>query len=158
MRHFIIASALAGLCCQALPARTVWLTVHATLEGRSLHIEGNADLPDHTLIEWELRHERLNDRGGIPVHLLAAEGHTAVVNGRYQADVDLSRWPNGSIEVWVAFQPVSFGTPQPAHVTRLYGARGENLSGNNVKVVGAVHMRRIEMQEHVSLGATTARR
>lgn len=118
--------------------------------GHRLVIEGTTDLPDSTIIEWELRHESLFKRHDIPISRMVTEGHTVVRGHRYYVTIDLSNWPAGKVEVWVAFQPLSYGTRQPAFVTRLYGLNGEWIEGSNVSIHPA-HMRRVELTEHVQL-------
>ena len=119
--------------------------------GRTILIEGTTDLPDQTVIEWELRHEFLFKRRDIPICRMADEGHTVVRNHRYCVSVDLSGWPAGQVEVWVAFQPLSYGTRQPAHISQVFGTNGERIEGENVSMNPA-HMRRVELIEHVRLG------
>lgn len=51
----------------------------------------------------------------------------------------------------VTFQPLSYGTRQPAQINWLYGRNG--IDGDNVTIHPA-HMRRVELIEHVSLGKT----
>jgi hypothetical protein len=119
--------------------------------GRTLIIEGITDLPDQTVIEWELRHEGFNKRQDIPISRLASEGHAVVHHHHYSAAINLSQWPSGEVEVWVAFQPLSYGTRQPAWINQLYGKDGERIEGANVTIHPA-HMRRVEVIEHVRLG------
>ena len=144
---------LFAVVCSAilLTARTVELTLSPRLDGRTIVIEGTTDLPDNAVIEWELRHEQLFQRHDVPISLMANEGHALVHGRHYRAVIDLSRWPSGSVEVWVAFQPRSYGTRQPAHISYLYGASGEWMEGENVTIHPA-HMRRVEVVEHVQLG------
>ena len=144
---------LAAGCAAVLTARTVQLTLAPRLEGRTIVIEGTTDLPDNAVIEWELRHEQLFQRHDVPVSRMASEGHAVVHDHHYRATLDLGGWPSGKIEVWVAFQPLSYGTRQPAHINWLYGRDGERIDGENVTIHPA-HMRRVELIEHVSLGKT----
>jgi|SRR5581483_9006260 len=141
-----IAAVLAG----TLVARHVSLTSSSRVVGRTLFIEGTTDLPDSTVIEWELRHESLNTRRDIPISRMATEGHTVVRGHRYRVAVDLSSWPAGQVEVWVAFQPLSYGTRQPAFVSQLFGRNGEWIEGDHVSIHPA-HMRRVELIDHVQL-------
>ena len=127
------------------------LTSSSRVVGRTLVIEGTTDLPDSAVIEWELRHESLFKRRDIPISRMASEGHTVVRGRRYTIAVDLSAWPAGQVEVWVAFQPLSYGTRQPAFVNQMYGLSGERIEGENVSIHPA-HMRRVELIDHVRLG------
>ena len=133
-----------------LVARHVSLTSAPRVIGHRLVIEGTTDLPDSTIIEWELRHESLFKRHDIPISRMVTEGHTVVRGHRYSVAIDLSSWPTGQVEVWVAFQPLSYGTRQPSFVNRLYGLNGEWIEGTNVSIHPA-HMRRVELTEHVQL-------
>jgi hypothetical protein len=108
-------------------------------------------LPDQAVIEWELRHELLFKRRDIPISRMATEGHTTVRGNRYTVTIDLSNWPTGLVEVWVAFQPLSYGTRQPAFVNALYGRNGERIEGEHV-TIHPMHMRRVELIDHVRLG------
>jgi hypothetical protein len=140
----------AAFCAGPLVARNVSLTSAPHVVGHRLVIEGTTDLPDSAIIEWELRHESLFKRHDIPISRMVTEGHTVVHGHRYYVTIDLSNWPAGQVEVWVAFQPLSYGTRQPAFVTRLYGLNGEWIEGANVSIHPA-HMRRVELTEHVQL-------
>ena len=142
---------LAVLCANSLAATTVLLTTTPRVVGRTIYIEGTTDLPDSAIIEWELRHEQLFKRRDIPISRMATEGHAVVRDHRYIVAVDLSAWPTGDVEVWVAFQPLSYGTRQPACVNRLFGTNGQWIEGANVSIHPA-RMRRVELIEHVKLG------
>ena len=149
-KHFAPVLCLAAVFAGTLAARHVVLTSSSRVVGRTLYIEGTTDLPDSAVIEWELRHESLFKRRDIPISRMATEGHTIVRDRRYRVAVDLSAWPEGEVEVWVAFQPTSYGTRQPQFVSRIYGYSGEWLDGENVSIHPA-HMRRVEVMNHVSL-------
>ena len=141
---------LAALSVAPLAARTVELTLAPRVSGHTILIEGTTDLPDQTVIEWELRHEQLFKRQDIPVGRMCNEGHAVVHDHHYRVEVSLAGWPSGSIEVWVAFQPLSYGTRQPARISSMYGSSGERIEGENVSIHPA-HMRRVEVKEYVKL-------
>jgi hypothetical protein len=149
-KHLVPVLCVAAIFAGSLVARHVTLTSSSRIVGRTLFIEGNTDLPDSAVIEWELRHESFNIRRDIPLSRLASEGHTIVRDRHYTVAVDLSAWPAGQVEVWVAFQPLSYGTRQPACVNQLYGRNGERIEGENVSIHPA-HMRRVELIDHVRL-------
>src|SRR5215471_11372336 len=149
-KQFAPFMCLAAVFAGTLAARHITLTSSTRVVGRTLVIEGKTDLPDSAVIEWELRHEPLFTRRDIPISRMATEGHTIVRDRGYRIAVDLSAWPAGQVEVWVAFQPLSYGTRQPACVNRLYGRSGEWIEGENVSVHPA-HMRRVELIDHVRL-------
>jgi hypothetical protein len=149
-KHIAPFLCVAAVFAGSLAARHVTLTTSARVVGRTLYIQGTTDLPDSAVIEWELRHESMNTRRDIPLSRMATEGHTVVRNRHYSISVDLSAWPSGQVEVWVAFQPLSYGTRQPACVNQLYGRNGERIEGDNVSIHPA-QMRRVELIDHVSL-------
>jgi hypothetical protein len=150
-KHFVPLLFMAAVCAHSLAARTVVLTNTPRVVGRTIIIEGTTDLPDSAIIEWELRHEQLFKRHDIPISRMATEGHAVVRGHKYVVAVDLSSWPTGQVEVWVAFQPASYGTRQPAFVNRLFGSSGQWIEGSNVSIHPA-QMRRVELIEHVRLG------
>jgi hypothetical protein len=139
-----------ALTIAPLTARSVDLSLTPHLSGHTIYIEGTTDLPDQTVIEWELRHEQLFKRHDIPIGKMCNEGHAIVHGHRYRVAVDLTGWPEGSVEVWVAFQPHSYGTRQPAMVSAIYGGSGERIEGDNVSIHPA-HMKRVEVTDHVQL-------
>jgi hypothetical protein len=129
----VLGIALFPLC---VPAETVRLEVTPRLHGRVLRIEGRTDLPDNARIDWQARHAEMNTRRDFPVERMSNSGRVAVRGGRYSATVDLSAWPNGAIEVWVAFEPLVYNNDQPRFVTRLFGEYGQQLSGPNIETNG----------------------
>ena len=151
LKHFAPLLCVAAICVNSLAARTVKLTNTPRVVGRTVYIEGTTDLPDSAIIEWELRHEQLFKRHDIPISRMATEGHAVVRGHRYIVAVDLSAWPSGQVEGWVAFQPLSYGTRQPAFVNRLFGTDGQWIEGANVSIHPA-RMRRIELTQFVRLG------
>jgi hypothetical protein len=150
-KHIAPLLCLIALGAHSLSAKTVNLTSAPRVIGRTVYIEGTTDLPDSAVIEWELRHELLNKRRDIPIARMATEGHAVVRDHRYVVAVDVSAWPSGQVEVWVAFQPLSYGTRQPACVNRLFGINGQWIEGANVSIHPA-HMRRVELIDHIRLG------
>jgi hypothetical protein len=139
--------------------RTVQLTMETRLDGRVLHVDGDTDLPDLCRIEWELRHNELFTSSISNVDNMSAEGHVFVMGRQFHAEIDLTRWPAGAVEVWVAFQPVAFGTPQPAIVSRLFGEQGEHLEGSNISSAGSTNdLRRVVLVRNIVLQAGSVQR
>jgi hypothetical protein len=157
MRKNFIWLLLVCLWVAAASAKTVDLTLAPRVVGNTIYIEGTTDLPDGAIIEWELRHEHVWERRDIPIEHMSGEGHTVVRGHRYYAAVNLSNWPSGSIEVWVAFQPRSYGTRQPAYINGIFGINGEGMDGANVTYHPA-QMRRVELIKNVSLRTERAGR
>src|SRR6266571_2208218 len=107
-KHIAPFVCVAAVFAGSLAARHLALTSSSRVVGRTLFIEGTTDLPDSAVIEWELRHESLFKRRDIPISRMATEGHTVVRDHRFVVAVDVSAWPTGDVEVWVAFQPLSY--------------------------------------------------
>lgn len=148
---------LAFFHAELASGRTVQLSVEARLDGRILHVDGDTDLPDLSRIEWELRHSELSTASVSDVDNMAAEGHVFVKDHQFHADIDLTAWPGGAVEVWVAFQPVAFGTPQPAIVSRVFGEQGEHLEGANVSSAGRGNdLRRVVLIRKIVLQTRSA--
>jgi hypothetical protein len=152
--------ALLVLIPAAAAGRTVNLEIVPTVTGRVLRIEGAANLPDYSYVDWELRHTlRYELMKRVPFEYMTTEGRAMVRNGRFQAIVDLGRWPAGPVEVWVGFQPIAFGGPQPAMVTRVFGENGERLEGANVECIGQFrNMFRAATVTYVSLDGAPRQR
>jgi hypothetical protein len=128
-------------------APAVELSVEPRLEGRTLHVAGALTAPDGALLSYEVRHANLLN---LDLAVSFAEGVAPVSNGRYNASIDLRRWPAGDIEVWVGFQTIlATGTSQPDTVISLFGTMGEHMRGTEVRTVAG--MRRAEVTRHVQL-------
>lgn len=138
--------------------RTVHLTVAPHIRGSVLIISGTTNLPDHARIDWQARHAEMNTRRDFAVEHMSNSGRVTVRGGRYYARLDLSAWPAGEIEVWVAFEPLAYNNDQPRSVTKLYGEYGQQLTGPNVEVNGQFrNMFRAVAVERVVLKRQTAR-
>ncbi|MDP6372084.1 MAG: hypothetical protein QF463_09460 [Vicinamibacterales bacterium] len=131
-RSVIVAPLLAVSC--ATPPPTVQLTMDVEREGARVNISGTTDLADGALLAYELRHEHLAYDPETPRDMLFLEGVTTVSDGRFEAEVDLSSFEPGAIEVWVSFQMrfINSDRTQPSPIVRQFGARGELLEGTNV--------------------------
>jgi hypothetical protein len=86
----------------------------------------------------------------VPFEKLFADGHIPVRDGRFTHSLDLSAWPTGQVEVWLAFQTI-LGTSvkQPDAVVARFGEMGEHLTGPNVSTSGG--MKRVEVQGNLIL-------
>lgn len=121
--------------------RSVFLTMSAYLDGQTLSIQGETDLPDGALIAYEYTHERLL----LETETYWGDGSATVQGGRYAVQADLSGWPPGEVEVWASFWTIG----QPAEIVATFGELGEKLVGENVSVSKDGTVRRIEMIETV---------
>jgi len=101
----------------------------ATPNGDTLEITGETDLPDNTLITYEVYHETF-----LPVANtdMTRKGITTVQKNKFSAITHLTNWSAGTIVVTVAFTPGLTEKKQPAEIIKKFGARGELLAGENV--------------------------
>jgi hypothetical protein len=114
------------------------LTLNTELNDDVLDFQGETNLPDGTLIAYEVWHEEDFDQ--------FAEGNIEVEDGNYKEEVSVSDWPDGEIIVWVSFQTV-LGTSvqQPDEIIEVFGEMGENIEGDNVSESDV--MNSVELEE-----------
>lgn len=113
---------------------TVVLAVGHETRWRQLRIEGETDLPDGSVVTWQVTHALANElpRGEWPAQNLLSDGTAVVQAGVYWTRLNTTYWPPGRVDVRVQF-PVA---PQPAPVQLRYGEFGEHLTGENVTSLG----------------------
>lgn len=105
------------------------LTMKPTINDNILTVDGTANLPDGALLAYEIRHEGLPTRTDVPIEKMFSEGNVEVIDGIWRISTDLSGWPSGEIEIWVAFQTILKGAEQPKEILEKYGELGENITG-----------------------------
>lgn len=121
------------------------LTLSPTLRGDTLVITGSTDLPNGTLIAYEIRHEGEYT----PLATVAVPSLNSFSIGT-SATESLKGWPPGKIEVWGAFQTIlGRNAKQPPEVISRFGELGEKLQGNNVTKAGST--KRVEVTETLAL-------
>jgi hypothetical protein len=98
------------------------LTLDATRVGSAIQVAGKSDLPDGTILQYNVWQQDDD-----PIH--AAFGETEIAGGRYQFSVPIDGWPDRDYIVRVAF---SAGEFQPNGVVDRFGADGERLAGPHV--------------------------
>lgn len=97
----------------------------AKINGNSIVIEGKTNLPNDTLIAYEVTHEEDFE--------YFTDGVMKVEDGTYAEEVDINEWPNGEIKVWTSFQTIlGTSTEQPKEIIEVFGEAGENIKGDNV--------------------------
>jgi len=100
----------------------------ATRSGSTLSVSGTATVPDGAYVAYEVVPTRSSNA--------FREGAARVRNERFEFTANLSTFPSGSVEVWVAFVTVlggpTYDAKQPASVLQLYGNLGQNITGPNV--------------------------
>ena len=113
---------------------TVLLAVGHQTRWRELRIEGETDLQDGAVINWQVTHAAANQlpRGEWPAQNLLSDGEAVVQDGVYWTRLNTTYWPPGRVDVTVQF-PVA---AQPDAVRLRYGEFGENLTGDNVSALG----------------------
>lgn len=154
---FIMAICLCGCGGHSAPPKgetsappVVSLTLSPILRGTTLFIIGSTDLPNGTVIAYEIRHEGAATRTDVPIEKLFKEGMVTVADGGYSATESLKGWPPGRIEVWAAFPTIlDTKAKQPPEIISRFGEMGEKLQGNNVKKAGAI--KRVEVTQTIVL-------
>ena len=101
----------------------------ATLNGDTLEIIGKTDLPDNTLITYEVYHETF-----LPVANadMTRKGITVVQKQNFSATVNLTGWSAGTVVVTTNFMPGLTEKKQPPEIIENFGTHGELLEGKNV--------------------------
>jgi len=126
----------ATLGCATGPP-TASLTVDPVVDGTALVVRGTSDLPDGTILLYEVRHERLEHDPETPIQMLLVEGSMTVDQGAFEAVVDLSNFEPGDVDVWVALEmQLSGGATQPRETVRRFGSDGARMEGGNVVDLG----------------------
>lgn len=106
------------------------ITLNPNIENETLFIEGETNLPDDTLIVYEITHQDNIDY----FYSSVTDNTNAVVeNGKYETKYDISDWPSGKIRVYASFTTV-LGTDekQPQKIIDTFGEMGEKMEGENV--------------------------
>ena len=114
---------------QVRQTRQVQLEVMATLNGDTLEIIGKTDLPDNTLVTYEVYHETF-----LPVANadMTRKGITVVQKQNFSATVNLTGWSAGTVVVNTNFMPGLTEKKQPPEIIKNFGTHGELLEGKNV--------------------------
>jgi hypothetical protein len=116
-------------------SETVALAVDHRSRWRELRIEGETDLPDGAVVSYRVTHALADELppSEWPAQNLIADGTAVVQASQFWARLNTTYWPAGDVRVEVRF-PVA---PQPAAVRQRYGDFGEQLTGDNVEILGA---------------------
>jgi len=100
----------------------------ARRSGSTISVSGTATVPDGAFVAYEV----IPTLGGMSMK----EGAARVQGGRFSFDANVSGFPSGPIEVWVAFVTIlggpTYDATQPSSVLDLYGSMGQNITGPNV--------------------------
>ena len=112
--------------------------MHVERDGARVQLKGTTDLTDGEILAHELRHEQVDHDPETPRDMLFREGTLTVSSWRYAAEIDISSFEPGEIEVWVAFQMdfINSDLTQPGGIIRQFSERGELLKGGNVTDLG----------------------
>ena len=105
------------------------LTLDIALEENVLLVRGETDLPDGTLLAYDVHHETF-----LPVAdtTLSRQGLVPVDAGRYATEADVTGWPAGTVVVDVVFRVDLADGTQPDEVRNRFGEDGARLGGDNV--------------------------
>lgn len=124
------------------------LTLNAKLlKARTLVIEGTVDLPDGTVIDFDLQHSGMMRDPDPTLKFTNTQGQIKVTGGRYATSVDLAGWKPGTVEVWIGID--NFIPKQPAGVMQRFGPNDNDLSGPSV--VDKKILKRIEATKTILL-------
>jgi hypothetical protein len=137
-----IATAATNLAGPPTPASAqfVHLTLNPYLQNNLLMVEGMTDLPDRTILMYEVR-----EVSAVP---MVFNGTMPVLEGRYARQVDLTGWHADTIFIWVAFQTLlDSNEGQPEEVIERFGEMGEFLYGDNVTEANG--FKRVEVSQTV---------
>jgi peptidoglycan hydrolase-like protein with peptidoglycan-binding domain len=100
----------------------------ARRSGSTISVSGTATVPDGAFVAYEV----VPARGGMSMK----EGAARVQSGRFSFDTNVSGFPSGPVEVWVAFVTIlggpTYDAKQPNAVIDLYGGMGQNITGPDV--------------------------
>lgn len=69
------------------------MTLATEVHAPDLRIEGDVDLPDNAIIEWEVLDKASSASAGQGSDIFAEEGQTIVKDGKYSTLVKLNAWP-----------------------------------------------------------------
>jgi hypothetical protein len=130
---------LIGVLAPKYPAA---LTITPSASDRTVVIDGQTDLPDGSVVSYELIHELryrqlYPDRSAPPTTIAPSQSSTPqivtgsmkVADGRFDGIVSLGDWPPGTVHVSVSFDP---DPEQPPEVRAKFGDKNEHLGGSNV--------------------------
>ena len=137
-----IATAATSLVGPPTPesGQSVHLTLNPYVQNNLLIIEGMTDLPDRTLLLYEV-----SEVSAAPKVL---NGTMPVLERRYSRQVDITGWNADTIVVWVGFQTLLDGNEeQPEEVIEQFGEMGEFLYGDNVAEANG--LKRVEVSQTV---------
>jgi hypothetical protein len=109
----------------------VELSFEPIIEGSTLKLSGQTNLPDGAMIAWQVMPKDHPEN--------TQEGAAKVENGQWQASISLENIPKGELEVWAGFQTIMpEESKQPAEIISMYGEAGENITGPLAKKVGGI--------------------
>ena len=137
-----LATAAARIASPTPPAwaQFVQLSLFPHLEGNMLVVEGVTDLPNRTLLMYEVTQ--------VSPESQVVNGTMPVLDGRYARKINLTGWHAGTIAVWVGFQTrVDNSEEQPEEIIERFGEMGEFLYGENVTEAGG--LKRVQVMKRV---------
>ncbi len=126
----------------ATPNTEVTFDATAVMDEGNLLIQVGTDLPDGTLLTYEVREGELGLGDGY------ANGNMTVADGKGSAQINVSDWGDNKIRVFAAFRPWTDGQPQS--IVDRFEYNGQNLTGSNISESG--DFRSIEFSKVVSKG------
>ncbi|HEY3378911.1 MAG TPA: hypothetical protein VGL77_15605 [Armatimonadota bacterium] len=142
-------------CRQRSPDAFIFL--HPKIEASQLIVAGKTNLADGAVLDYQIDHDSTKTASLDELHELHRQGfsvtsaplqlHTVVSNNEFRFTCDVSKFPPGNIEIWVAFQPFASKAEQPSEILTRYGVKGEYLTGAYVVNYGELGNRLECMQD-----------
>ena len=116
--HAVAIAALGGCGAGTMDAH---ISITASVAGNTINVTGTTNLPDGSILLVYVVHE-------VEQLPFDAERSVAVVDGRFEVQVDTIGWPAGAARAsaWFGMDPPG----QPANVVQLVGPRGERIRGD----------------------------
>lgn len=108
---------------------TTRVAITAEWEENILWVKGDVSLPDQALIAIEIAPFTTKE--------VLATGIAVVSSKHFSQQFAAKDLPEGDLEVVVRFAVHPDGLPQPPHVVKRYGAKGERISGEFVRQKGS---------------------
>lgn len=141
-----------------MPVPPLEISLETDVADHQLIVTGNINLPDGALLTYEIKHAGLLTEvctSKPPEHCFT-DGQVEVRSESWLISEDLSEWPEGDVEIWVAFQTImGTKTSQPPEIIATYGPLGENITGPQATAAGPLTRAEITTSVNIAASAVT---
>jgi hypothetical protein len=121
-----VAAAILFVDWRQLGPPTAQMSFETSMDGRYVRIDGTTDLPDGTMLDWDLARGGIDQRAGAS---FLRVGETTTAGGRFTAMIPMPEGYTGLVNIGVAFFAHDY---QPPATVERFGPDGENLRGSGV--------------------------